>query len=612
MGFLTNLLDRIRRYVEGLRGRARADRVARADLHLAHRIAARRRFPLPAQWRHLGRVLTVRERRAFRVALILALVGGLALAGRWFMRHADYVPGRGGEYREAVVGSPRFVNPILATGNDVDRDLTRLIFSGLYRRDHESRLTFDLAESVDVSSDGKTYTFRLREASFHDEVPVSGEDVVFTIRAIQDPAWKSPLARNFRGIAVSSPDPRTVVFALEKPSSYLPTLLTVGILPKHVWEGVDPASVTLSDITLKPVGSGPFRFEKFLRDRTGTILSYTVRAADPDATMLDRITFKFFGDYDSAVEKLASNAVDGIGFIPARLQETVARIPGVRIERPALSQYNALFMNPKSQPAFTDAKVRVALARAVDRERILREALAGNATLRDAPIVEGSSGATSDITRYAYDPVAAGALLDEAGFSLPEGGGARVKPSTAKPAAGEAAPAGTELAIELTVSDSDEHRRVAELIKADWGAIGVRATIIPVRAEDMQKDVIRPRAYQALLFGEVLGPDSDPFPFWHSSQINDGINLSFFNNRRVDELLEKAQVATNEVDRGKLLAEFQQIVTREAPAIFVYQPTYAYPQSVALKGFGVRRVISPADRFANTSDWYLKMRLILR
>src|SRR6185295_10891236 len=105
---------------------------------------------------------------AARISILIATLGLLVLAGRWTMLHARLAPTHGGEYREGIVGTPHAVNPVLASGNDVDQDLVRLVFSGLYRRDAEARLVPDLAESVDVSADGKTYTFTLRDAQFHD------------------------------------------------------------------------------------------------------------------------------------------------------------------------------------------------------------------------------------------------------------------------------------------------------------------------------------------------------------------------------------------------------------------------------------------------------------
>ena len=606
MNFLNNIYRRLADRIGGLRRRLRADRERRADLMLTHQVAGKRRLPAPRQWVHVGRVMTLCERRVLKVGILLLMAGAFVLVGRWAIVHGRTAPARGGEYREGIVGAPRAVNPVLAGSNDVDQDLIRLVFSGLYRRDAYARLTPDLAAAVDVSADGKTYTFTLREARFHDNTPVTADDVVFTIATIQNPSWKSPLARNFSALHASATDAHTVVITLDKPSSYLPSLLTVGILPKHIWENVSPGSAALTDFNLKPVGSGPFRFDKFVRDSHGAILSYTVRSFDraPKKAMLDRITFKFFDDYDTAVDKLTSNAVDGLNFVPPGRRDVIAKIPGISVRTPALSQYTAVFLNPRVQPLFADAAVREAFARAIDRERIVRDSLHGNAELRDAPIPEGATGSTTSVTRYSYDPAAAEALLEKAGYVRAEGSTVRTKTVPGKTRRVE--PTVTPLAVKLTVIDSDENRAAAEVIKADWEAIGAQVEIVPIPAADIQLSAIKPRSYEALIFGEILGPESDPFPFWHSSQATDGLNLSLYANRRVDELLEKARVTATDVERGTLLAEFQQIVTKEIPAIFLYQPTYAYPQTAKLRGFDARRLIAPADRFSNVVDWYLK------
>ncbi len=615
MHLVSKIKKRIADLVVDLKLRRHLDRLERSDVLLAHRIVARRRLPSPKQWRLVGRVLNPAETRAIRAAFYVIAAGALILIGRWAVIHAAFAPASGGEYREGIVGSPRAVNPILAGGNDVDQDLVRLIYGGLYRRDNEARLVLDLAEKADISSDGKTYAFTIRsDARFHDGWPVTSDDVVFTVNAILDPTWKSPLLKNLQGIKAKASDSRIVVVSTSQPSSYLPSLLTFGILPKHIWEKVDPNSRSLTDFNLKPIGSGPFKFEKFSRDSSGNILSYTLRATREGGAKLDRITFKFYDDYDTAADKLTGNAVDGLNFVPPGKREAIEAIPGIAIRAPALSQYTAVFLNPKRNAALADADIRQALALAIDRERLVREALNGLGAVRDMPIPEGTTGATAEITRYAYDPTAAAALLDKAGYPVSSETKIRTKTETEKPKTKNQIPktTTTELAVTISTIDTDENRRAAEIIKEEWSALGVKTEIITAAAGDIQTSVIKPREYDALLFGEILGPDADPFPFWHSSQTPDGLNLAAYSNRRVDELLEKARLAPSEVERGKLLAEFQQIVTKETPAIFLYQPDYLYPQSSKIKDFDVRRVTAPADRFSNVIDWYRKLKLTFK
>ena len=551
------------------------------------------------------------ERRVIRLAGYGIILGLLLIAGRWTLMHAVLIPASGGEYREGIVGSPRAINPILAGGNDIDQDICRLVFSGLYRRDADAQLYLDLARSVDISPDGKTYVFTLKPGvKFNDGEPVTADDVVFTVNAIQNPAWKSPLAKGLQGITASARDAATVVFSSAESNAYLPSLLTFGILPKHVWAKIDPSSSSAASWNLKPIGSGPFKFEKFSRDGNGDITSYTLHSAPGVGAMLDRITFKFYDDYGSASDALAGNSVDGLNFVPPAERDTIKTIPGVIMHASALTQYTALFLNPSHDGALADANIRQALALAIDRERIVKEALNGLGEVRDAPLQSNAVG----ITRYGYDPKAATALLDKAGYALDPTTKVRTMTVTTAPKTKKEKPVTvtTELSVTITTVDTAENRRAAEIIKENWTAVGVKADIITAAAASINTSVIKPREYDALLFGEVLAPDADPYPFWHSSQITGGLNLAMYSNRRVDELLEKARLAANATERDELLNEFQRIITAEAPAIFLYQPDYLYPQSSKIKGYNVRTLTAPSDRFANVTEWYRKLKLAFK
>jgi peptide/nickel transport system substrate-binding protein len=606
VSFFSKIKQRLAALGSALKTRLHNDRLSRADILLAHRLVARRRLPSLRQWRLAGRVLTATEQRAIHIAIYAVLAGVLLIFGRWVMIHATLVPASGGEYREGIVGAPRAVNPILATGNDVDQDIVRLVFSGLYRRNADAQLTLDLARSVDVSVDDKTYTFTLRpDAKFHDGEPVTANDVVFTINAILNPAWKSPLATGLQGITATARDQQTVVISANQPSAYLPSLLTFGILPEHIWKNVDPNSPVVSSYNLKPIGSGPFKFENFSRDGSGNITSYTLHSVSGSGAMLDRITFKFYDDYNSALDALAGNSVDGLNFVPPTERDSIKTIPGVVIHASALTQYTALFLNPVHDAALADVNIRQALALAIDRNRIVKDALNGLGEIRDAPIVGNDAG----ITRYGYDPSAAVALLEKAGYALDPVTKIMTKTETTAPKSKKEKPVTTttELSVTITTVDTDENKRAAEIIKENWATLGINSDIITAPATSINASVIKPREYDAFLFGEVLAPDADPYPFWHSSQMTSGLNLAMYSNRRVDELLEKARLAASATERDQYLNEFQTIVTAEVPAIFLYQPDYLYPQSSKIKGFNVHTITTPSDRFANVTEWYRKL-----
>ena len=151
---------------------------------------------------------------AFFIILVVGIIGGIIqFSNIW----STIIPLHGGSYTEAVIGSPRFINPVL-NYSDTDKDISTLIYSGLVRIDESGNPVPDLAESWSVSPDGKNYTVILKpKLVFHDKKPLTADDVVFTVSKIQDASMKSPLRVAWEGVVASSPDDRTIVFTLQKP-----------------------------------------------------------------------------------------------------------------------------------------------------------------------------------------------------------------------------------------------------------------------------------------------------------------------------------------------------------------------------------------------------------
>ena len=178
-------------------------------------------------------------------------------------------PAPGGTLSEGIVGSPRFINPVLAM-TDADRDVVSLVYSGLLRATPGGQYIPDLAKSFDVSPDGTTYTFILRSnATFHDGKLVTANDIVFTILKTQDPTLKSPLRANWDGVTVEEIDPTTVRFTLKSPYAPFIKNLTLGILPKHLWQDVSSEEFPFSELNTSSVGSGPFKISSISRSSAG-------------------------------------------------------------------------------------------------------------------------------------------------------------------------------------------------------------------------------------------------------------------------------------------------------------------------------------------------------
>ncbi len=566
-------------------------------------------MPTWRQLRYLRAVLGPVERRV-ALGLIAVIAVSLGVMGvRVWQEHVVSVPARGGEYIEGVVGAPTYINPLYAGANEVDLDLTRLVYSGLMRMTPEGTVVPDLAETVEVSEDGKTVTAQLRGGlRFHDGIALTADDVLFTFEAIKNPSYKSPYAPTFRGVTVAAADERTVTFTLTEPYAPFLTALTVGILPAHLWRDIPPQTAHLAEFNHKPVGSGPYRFKAFARDKDGAIRSYTLErfAEATSPPFVGRLAFRFYPDFESAAEAFRLRQIDGLGFPPATLRERLRGRLDAREYQLALPQYTALFFNQKRAEPLKDAKVREALTLGIDRELLIREVLAGAGELVDGPVFAGFAGVTSTPPRPALDPARAAALLDEAGWTLPEGETQRAK--LAKDSRGRVT-ATTSLSVTLVTVQAEETSLAAARVAEAWRALGVGVTVEEVPAARLQREVLRPHAYDVLLYGQILGKDPDPFPFWHSSQAAEGgLNLALYANRNADALLEEARTEQDPELRGALYTQFATLLSKEYAAVFLYRPLYPYFVTAAVKGIHADEVAVPADRFAGVSDWYIKTR----
>lgn len=560
--------------------------------------------------KYLPKFLTPAEKRQANALLIVAIAAAGILAVNIFLMATTSIARSGGEYAEGMVGSPRFINPILSQANSVDSDLSRLIFSSLLAYDKNSELKPDLAESYEISSDQLVYTFKLKNnVKWHDGENFSADDVVFTVASIQDQEFKSPLSRKFRGVVCEKVDDYTVKFTLKEPFAPFITMLTFGILPEHLWYNIPSGSADLNELNKKPIGTGPWEVESFKKDATGIIKSYALSAnkdyygAKP---YLSKLTFKFYGDNLSAIEALKSKNVDGISYLPRELRPELIKHTNIIYHELEQPQYAAIFFNQQRNTLLQADYIRQALALAVNKQKIITQVFGGDGKALDAPLLPGIDN-NPDIIKYEFALEKAAGLLEKNGWmmtSTTTASGLTEQHRTKK---------GYDLKIILTVADQPQYLAAANIIKEGWDQIGVQTVIEVIDKTKIVQDNIAGRKYEALIFSENMSSDPDPFAFWHSSQNEyPGANLAIFTNKNVDALLEAGRKFNNIEDRKNKYWEFQKIISSELPVIFLYSPTYTYPQDKSLKGFDVAGISSYSDRFANINEWYIKTKRVLK
>jgi len=558
--------------------------------------------------RLLPKVLSKRERYALLV-LILVIIGSIIAVPFTTISHFTRpAPEYGGTLIEGSVGQPRRINPLLSQANDADRDLVSLIYSGLLQYNEEGKLVPDLAKSYEVSSDGLNYTIYLKEnATWHDTKPVTADDIVYTIQTAQNQDYGSLQRLNWQGVEIQKVNDTTVIFKLKNKYAQFPNNLTLSILPKHIWEPVKPINFPLSDLNLKPIGSGPYAFKKYQKDDLGQIQWYELTANEQyydGRSYIDTVQIRFYPSEDDMIAAYNRNEIKNLSYVSPQNLKKLKFKQRLDIRQVKLPRYFGVFFNQSQGLVIGNKNVRLALNHATDKQALVDTILAGRGSPVYSPLIETVLDVGSDIPKYQYDPEQAKKILAADGWAEPD------LPTGQAGEKGILKKKNTRLTVRLTTSTFPELAQVANLLKEQWAKIGVEVTVDALPTPQLQQ-VIKDRGYEALLFGEILNLDPDPFSLWHSSQKNDpGLNLALYGNKTADGLLEDARQSLSPIERIKKYSDFQKLVIDDAAAVFLYNPLYLYPQTDDLKGFKTEIISMPSDRFSSIEKWYLNTRRI--
>jgi len=623
-----------------------------------------------------------------------------------YIQNTEIVPGDGGNFKEGILGQPRFINPVYLSNNDADRDLVELLFSGLMKYNEKGEIVNDLAESLEIKEDGKLYEIKLKENIFwHDGEKITSDDVVFTINVLQNPEYKSPQAIRWLGINIEKITDNIVQFRLKTAYSGFLESLTEKIVPKHIFEDISPKELpwyfsSREYIQKDLIGSGPFKFKKINQDNsTGYIKSITLEknknyfAKKP---FLSEISFEFFSEENDLLKNLSRGNIDGYLISSSDGIENINE-DKFNVFSLSLPRYFSVFFNqdpPEDKSdILTSKNVREALNYAVDKQQILKETISDKGKIINSPILPDFYGFNSPSEVYNFDKEKAEEILENEGFKYiddtgirkksisqkstfsfnknlaykdtnsdvtelqkcladPKVGGPDVYPSgkvtgyfgnetkqavilfQEKYKEDVLAPYGLEkgtgsvrtstrkklnelcfpnieetvtLEFSLITIDKELFTNISEILKQNWKDIGVNVEIKFESISTLETDIIKPRNFEALLFGEVLSFLPDPFPFWHSSQKESpGLNLINYENKEADKLLEQARASLDNQKRQEKLEAFQEILIEDNPCIFLLRPDLIYFTSQKINGQQVEKIIEPSKRFTNVENWYIK------
>lgn len=523
-------------------------------------------------------------------------------------------PTTGGIYREGLVGEISRLNPLLTWYNDVDDDVCRLIFSGLTTNDTRGNPVGDLAIDWGVSYDGMTYNFAINpDAKWHDGQPVTSDDVLFTYELLKEGKGYIPddIINFWNTVQITPVNNKTLQFNLQEAFAPFLDYLNVGILPRHVYGGMTFSEMVDSKINIQPIGSGPFRLKELVQDN-GKITGVTLEnnaAYYGKKPYLDEIQFTYYSDSGLAYQAYQQEQIDGISYISDDILKRVLNDENINLYTARRPVQTMIFFNLDNRNVeFMQSKaVRNAFAAAINRNRIVSQALNGQAIIANSPILYGNWAYTSEVPVIEYNTEKAIEMLQKEGYVLAsEQEHLRSKEVTSVDGKTER----KTLSFTLIYPDDDLHKKIAEQIQQDLGKINVLVNVDYVPYDTLINTILPDREFEAVLLDLNLSryPDPDPYPFWDQTQISSGQNYTQWNNKTISQYLETARVEIDRSERARMYKNFQILFMEELPAVPLYNPVYNYPVSKKVSGVSIGPLYRPSDRFLNISDWYMVSR----
>ncbi len=544
------------------------------------------------------------EKTIFIILAIVLVISSLSLFWKANLHFVTKVPAHGGSLTEGVIGSAQFINPLLEL-SDSDRDLTYSIYSGLMRATASGDLIPDLAESYTISPDGLTYTFKLRnDAYFHDGVKVTADDVKFTVQMAQDATLRSPKRNSWIGVEAEKINETEIAFNLKQPYSPFLENTTLGILPKHIWGGATANQFALSLYNIEPVGSGPYKVNKIIRDNLGIPTSYELKSFK-DYTLgepfITNIKFNFYQNEKALSDAYLANEIGSTNSLSPQNLDTLKSKKNTSAEKISLPRVFGVFFNQNQAKIFLNKEVRTALNMTVDKDRIVSEVLNGYGKKIDGPLPDGITS-EPDQAETVYNKTEAieqaKAILTKAGWKFNEVNSVWEKKMSKTET--------QKLAFSISTSNTTDLKKAADILKEDWALLGVQVEIQTFDPSDLNQSVIAQRKYDALLFGEIISRSLDLFAFWHSSQRNTGYNVAMYTNSKADKLLEDARQITDKAARLKKYALFEDEIKNDIPAIFIYSPEFIYILPKEIQGFKSGLINNRSERFEEVYKWYIQ------
>jgi peptide/nickel transport system substrate-binding protein len=545
--------------------------------------------------------------RRIRFQIVIAVVSSVVVLGLMaylaLSRAVVSRPSAGGSYIEGVVGLPTSLNPLIGdTGRDLAAaDVQTLIFDGLVRINLDGTLGPGLAESWEIDDSGMVYTFTLRsDVQWHDGEPLDVEDVLFTLRSIQGPAFTgSPsVATVWRTVLVERAGDRSIRCQLQAPFAPFLKFATVPIVPAHLLSNVPPEQWASSQFSVQPVGTGPYRLDELNAEGIALRANATYYQGRP---LIENISLRFYPDEATAFAALTRGEINGMAYLGTGSLGSYNVPRGVTRRVVPIDAYTILTFNLQQAP-FNDVVFRRQLAQAIDRDDMINRVFTGQVSRLDTPILPGWWANDPTAVWYIPSKERAAAGLESLGYRLGNDG-VRVNAD------------GQRLEFELLVDGAVDRNLAAADIVNQLKQVGISVVVTPLDG-DVLRQRLESNEFQMALHGwQRLGSDPDVYELWHSTQVGVGRNYAGLQDVIIDDSLSLARIERSRDVRSELYAEFQQRWIELAPSIIMYQPYEVYATISDLGGTAITRkndmpgmmslLNGRESRFRNVVYWYV-------
>ena len=497
-----------------------------------------------------------------------------------------------GTFTEGTTETLRSRNPLYAN-NTAEEDLSTLLHASLFTYDGNGKLIPELAEDI-IEMDTHTFTVKIRDdALFHNDVPITADDVLFTIEMLRKNVAVSRYTHLWDGVNVTKVNEKELLITPDGKSLLFPEALTTPILPSYIWRKLPPDEWVRTRKTNNFIGAGPYKYSYETVDIDENPVEIQLERSDTyvlHSPYIREIRLRFYDTLNNLVNALQEGVVDAISSVSPADVETVRALGEQEQDLHQLTtdRVFGVFFNTTDGKILTDPLLRGILSQRLDREKIVSEILGGYAMPLWRPLARDRTEIDEKLTADEVERT-----LNDVGW--------RFDPST-----GKRARDGKNLAITFVYPSFEEMEKIVDVIINSWEILGFTVTRVPLTLDGVERRA-ESGDFDAIFYGYNARTSKDLIPLWRSGDAQNLAALTSFGTPALNTHFDKLSASTQKDDlQDVIYDDIRSEIEKGYPAVFLYSPSFLYFLNREVKNFDTKHINTPSDRFANIHNWYIK------